>query len=401
MAFQSLYQRLPLMRLAFRPFFWFGALFSVFAMLVWFGFWHGNVWLSPYGGMLWWHQHEMLFGFGSAIIAGFLLTAVQNWTGQPSLSGWPLLALLITWLAARVLLAFTYLPGWLILLVDVSFLPLVALSIAKRVIAVRMWRNLMLVPVLLALAFANIAMHLAVINPVVINNSALLLREAGHFAMLVITLLMVLLGGRVIPFFTSRKLGFDQPARYRLLELASIGTLAAIVMLQALILLSDLRANALMAALMLIAALSNAWRLSHWQGWKSFREPLLWGLHASYTFIPLGLVMWAWQLISGQRVESALHALAIGSMGTMMLAMMARVSLGHTGRAIRTLPGIGVALAVLLLAALLRSVWLVLFPHSSQWVYSIVIIAWCVSYLIFLLHYAVPLFTARVDGTDG
>ncbi|SNY97432.1 NnrS family protein [Halomonas sp. hl-4] len=401
MAVPSLSQRLPLMRLAFRPFFWFGALFSVLAMLVWLGFWHGNVWLSPHGGMLWWHQHEMLFGFGSAIIAGFLLTAVQNWTGRPSLSGWPLLALLIIWLTARILIAFAYLPGWLILLVDAAFLPLVALAMAKRVIAVRMWRNLMFVPVLLALAVANISMHMAVINPGAINNSALFIREASHFAMLVITLLMVLLGGRMIPFFTSRKLGFDQPARYRLLELASIGTLAAIVILRAVSLLSDLRANKLMAALMLIAAVSNAWRLSHWQGWRSFREPLLWGLHASYAFIPLGLVMWAWQLISGQHVESALHALAIGSMGTMILAMMARVSLGHTGRPIQTLPGIGVALTVLLLAALLRSVWLVLFPYSNQWVYSIVIIAWCISYLIFLLHYTVPLFTARADGNDG
>lgn len=401
MAIQPLAQRLPLMRLAFRPFFWFGALFSVLAMLVWLGFWHGNVWLTPYGGMLWWHQHEMLFGFGSAIIAGFLLTAVQNWTGRPSLSSWPLLALLIIWLAARILLAFAFLPGWLLLLVDVAFLPLMALAMAKRVIAVRMWRNLVFVPVLLALAGGNIAMHLGVMYPGIINGSAVLIREAAHFAMLVITLLMVVLGGRVIPFFTSRKLGLDPPARYRLLELASIGSLAAIVILQAVVLLSDFRANALMAALMLMAALGNAWRLSHWQGWKSVKEPLLWGLHVSYAFIPLGLVMWAWQLISGQRVESALHALAIGSMGTMMLAMMARVSLGHTGRSIRTLPGIGVALAVLLLAALLRSVWLAIFPYSSQWVYSIVIIAWCVSYFIFLLHYTVPLFTARVDGSDG
>jgi uncharacterized protein involved in response to NO len=156
-----------------------------------------------------------------------------------------------------------------------------------------------------------------------------------------------------------------------------------------------------LAALLVIAAISNAWRLSHWKGWLTWREPLLWGLHLSYAFIPLGLAMWAWQLFTGQRVETALHALAIGSMGTMMLAMMSRVSLGHTGRAIRTLPGIGVALAVLLIAALLRSVWLVLFPQSSHWVYSVVIIAWCLSYLVFVLHYAVPLLSARVDGEDG
>ena len=390
-------KRFAFTRLAFRPFFLLGALFSLLSLLVWLAFWHGNLWLTPYGGMLWWHQHEMLFGFGSAIIAGFLLTAVQNWTGRPGLSGWPLLALVSLWLTARLLLAYAaHLPAWWLLLVDGAFLPLVALTMAKPVITVRMWRNLMFVPVLLALAMTNIAMHVGVIT-----GNALLIREAGHLAILIITLVMVLLGGRVIPFFTSRKLGIPQPECTRSIEIASMGALTAVVLLQVIIMVSSLRADTLLAALMVIAAISNAWRLSRWKGWQSWREPLLWGLHLSYAFIPLGLAMWAWQLFTGQRVETALHALAIGSMGTMMLAMMSRVSLGHTGRAIRTLPGIGVALAVLLIAALLRSVWLMLFPQSSHWVYSVVIIAWCLSYLVFVLHYAVPLLSARIDGEDG
>ncbi|SDN06642.1 NnrS family protein [Vreelandella arcis] len=394
---RSLADGLPLLRLAFRPFFYLGALFSLLAMLVWLAFWHGNVWLSPYGGMLWWHQHEMLFGFGSAIITGFLLTAVQNWTGRPSVSGWPLLGLVALWLVARLLFAYAAsLPGWLLLVVDVSFLPLVAVAMARSVVAVRLWRNLLFVPVLLLLGIANAAMHVGVMS-----GDALLIRDASHLAVLVITLLMVLLGGRVIAFFTSRKLAITQPAPYPPLEALSLGSMAAIVLLQLTITLSDLRASLLMAALMGIAALSNAWRLTRWKGWLGWREPLLWGLHLSYAFIPLGLLLWAWQLFSGQRIETALHALAIGGMGTMMLAMMARVSLGHTGRAIRTLPGIGLALAVLLLAGLLRSVWLTVFQQSSHWVYSAVIIAWCISYLIFLLHYTVPLFSARVDGKSG
>ena len=390
-------ERVALMRLAFRPFFLFGVLFSLFSLLVWLAFWHGNQWITPYGSMLWWHQHEMLFGFGSAIIAGFLLTAVQNWTGRPGLSGWLLFSLVSLWLTARLLLAYAaYLPAWLLLLIDGAFLPLVALAMAKPVITVRMWRNLMFVPVLILLALANIAMHVGVIS-----DNTLLISEAGHLAILIITLVMVLLGGRVIPFFTSRKLGVPQPERRRSIEIISVGTLAAVVLLQGVIMLSSLNANTTLAALMGIAAISNGWRLSLWKGWLSWKEPLLWGLHLSYAFIPLGLAMWAWQLFTGQRVETALHALAIGSMGTMMLAMMSRVSLGHTGRAIRTLPGIGVALGILLIAALLRSVWLALFPQSSYWVYSVVIIAWCISYLVFVLHYAVPLLSARVDGENG
>ncbi len=196
-------KRFAFIRLAFRPFFLLGALFSLLSLLVWLAFWHGNLWLTPYGGMLWWHQHEMLFGFGSAIIAGFLLTAVQNWTGRPGLSGWPLLALVSLWLTARLLLAYAaHLPAWWLLLIDGAFLPLVALAMAKPVITVRMWRNLMFVPVLLALALTNIAMHVGVIT-----GNALLIREAGHLAILIITLVMVLLGGRVIPFLRRANWG--------------------------------------------------------------------------------------------------------------------------------------------------------------------------------------------------
>ncbi|MDR5899892.1 NnrS family protein [Halomonas vilamensis] len=389
-------QHVPLLRLAFRPFFLIGALFSVLAMLVWLGFWHGNLWITPYGGMLWWHQHEMLFGFASAVITGFLLTAVQNWTGRPSLSGGPLLALVALWLAARLLLAYAVLPGGLLLLVDVAFLPLVAYVMAQRVVAVRMWRNLLFVPVLLLLTLANAAMHWGAMQ-----GDALLIREAGHLAIFLITTLMVVVGGRVIPFFTANTLGFQKPEPRRVIEQLTLGAMSAVVLLQTLITLSDMRADTLLATLLMIAAGANAWRLAHWRGWLSVREPLLWGLHLSYAFIPLGLLLWAWQLFTGQRVETALHALAIGSIGTMMLAMMARVSLGHTGRVIRTLPGIGLALVGLVLAALLRSVWLWLFPQSSHWVYSVVIILWCLSYFVFVLHYSVPLLSARADGKNG
>jgi uncharacterized protein involved in response to NO len=160
-------------------------------------------------------------------------------------------------------------------------------------------------------------------------------------------------------------------------------------------------AHTLMVPFLLLASIANAWRLARWKGVKGLHEPLLWGLHLSYAFIPLGLFMWAVELATGQRVETALHALAIGGMGTMMLAMMARVSLGHTGRKIRTLPGIGVALAIMVFAALMRSVWLWFFPQTSHWVYSVAIIAWCISYVIFILYYAVPLLSARPDGKTG
>ncbi|MDX5433162.1 MAG: NnrS family protein [Halomonas sp.] len=389
--------RLPLARLAFRPFFLLASLFSVLAMVVWFAFWHGDILLRPHGGLMWWHQHEMIFGFGVAVVVGFLLTAVQNWTGRPSLSGAPLLGLVALWLAARLLLAFPMgLPAWLLASVDLAFLPLAALVMARLVVAVKLWRNLMFVPVLLLLATANLAMHLGVAQ-----GKLALIREGAYLAVLLIAVLMVLLGGRVIPFCTSRKLGRPQPAPIPLLEKLTLGSVLAVVLLQLVVLLGVAVPGVLRATVMLVAAAASLIRLGRWEGHLTLREPLLWGLHLSYAFVSVGLAMWAMALLGAFRVELAVHALAIGGIGAMMLAMMARVSLGHTGRAIRTLPGIGVGLTLLFSGALLRSPVLAMFPQVTHWTYNLSILFWCIAYLIFLFHYSVPLLSARVDGKEG
>jgi uncharacterized protein involved in response to NO len=389
--------RLPVARLAFRPFFLLAALFSVASLLVWLGFWHGDILLRPHGGTLFWHQHEMLFGFAAAVVAGFLLTAVQNWTGLPGLSGGPLLALVGLWLAARLLMAFPMgLPAWLLLLFDVAFLPVVALVMARLVIAARRWRNLIFLPVLGLFAIANLAMHLGMMN-----GDAELIRQAAYLAVLLITLLMTVIGGRVIAMFTANRLGRPKPAPIPALEALTLASTGSLVVWQLLAMLGLALPGPLLALLMGVAALSNAVRLSRWGGLHSWREPLLWGLHASYAFIPVGLLLWALAALGLLRADLAVHALTIGGMGAMMLAMMARVSLGHTGRPIRTLPGIGVALGLMLAAALLRSPVLALFPQITHWTYNLGIIFWCLAYAIFLFHYTVPLLSPRIDGKEG
>jgi len=389
--------RLPVARLAFRPLFLLAALFSVLSMVVWFAFWHGDILLRPHGGLMFWHQHEMLFGFAAAVVAGFLLTAVQNWTGLPSLRGGPLLGLVALWLAARILMAFPMgLPGWLIAAVDLAFLPLVAGVMAQLVIAGKRWRNLLFVPALVLLTLANLLMHLGVLK-----GNALLIREAAYLAVLLITMVMVLVGGRVIAMFTANRLGLTRKPAIPALELLSLGSVMAVMLCQLLVACGVAVPPGLQASLLGVAALANAVRMARWGGLHSWREPLLWGLHLSYAFIPLGLVMWALALLSGSRAEAAIHALVIGGMGTMMLAMMARVSLGHTARPIRTLPGIGVALGLMVAAAVLRAPVLVLFPQITHWTYNLGIIFWCIAYLIFLFHYTGPLLTARIDGKDG
>ncbi|MGM0701692.1 MAG: NnrS family protein [Pseudomonadota bacterium] len=389
--------RLPVARLAFRPFFLLAALFSVLSMVVWFAFWHGDILLRPYGGLMFWHQHEMLFGFAMAVVAGFLLTAVQNWTGLPSLKGGPLLALVATWLAARLLMAFPLgLPAWLLAFVDLLFLPAVAAVMARLVIAAKRWRNLVFLPALTLLFIANLAMHLGVMN-----GDADLIRQASYLAVLLITLLMVVVGGRVIAMFTANRLGRPRKAPIPGLEYASLGSVMALVLAQLLAMLGLTLPAPLLAALMGLAAVANGLRLARWDGLASWREPLLWGLHASYAFIPIGLAMWALSQLGGFRAELAVHALTIGGMGTMMLAMMSRVSLGHTARPIRTLPGIGVALGLMVAAALLRSPVLALFPQITHWTYNLGIIFWCLAYGVFLFHYTVPLLSSRADGQDG
>ncbi|EPC00856.1 hypothetical protein L861_13785 [Litchfieldella anticariensis FP35 = DSM 16096] len=391
----TLARAMPLWRLAFRPFFLLGALFSLVAMLVWGAFWHGDVLLRPYGGMLWWHQHEMLFGFGAAIVVGFLLTAVQNWTGQRGLHGLPLVGLVALWLAGRVLLAFP--PGveiWAAL-VDLAFLPLAALVLARSVIRVRQWRNLIFLPVLGLLFLANVLMHMGWLQ-----GDSLTIHIAAHLAILLISLLMVVLGGRVIPFFTSRRLGQPQPVRLKWLELASMGTVMALVVMQ-LASLGVYLPSGVWAGVALLAAVLNALRLSRWEGLYCLREPLLWGLHASYAFVCLGLAMWGLAALDLVNTSLALHTITVGGIGTMMLAMMARVSLGHTGRPIETLPGMGLALGLMVLAAVLRALVPALWPQVSHWTLSLSILCWLLAFSIFIGRYALSLLTARVDGQDG
>ncbi len=397
MASRFLLARLPVASLAFRPFFLLASLFGIAALMAWLGFWQGDVLLHPRGGMLWWHQHEMLFGFAAAVIAGFLLTAVQNWTGRPSLSGLPLLALVALWVAARVLLAFPVgLPPWGPMLIDVGFLVVVAGVLARRVIAAGRWRNLVFLPLLALLAVANLAMHLGVWW----GNGELVQRGA-HLAVLLIAAVMVVLGGRVIPMFTANRLGRPRATPWRWLEALTMASTVAVLCAQLAALLGAAPPAGAMAGLLAVAALSNALRLARWDGRHTLGEPLLWGLHASYAALPVGLGMWALAALGAFRVELAVHALTIGAMGTMMLAMMARVSLGHTGRPVETLPGIGVALGMLIVAAVLRAPVLALFPGITHLTYSLTIILWCLAYAVFLLHYAVPLTTSRIDGKAG
>src|SRR5690554_3779662 len=316
----------PILRQAFRPMFLFGAVFSIIAMALWGLALAGVIRLNPYANIMFWHQHEMLFGFVAAIIVGFLLTAVQNWTGQRATHGKTLLLLSLVWLAGRLLMLFGGgLPAWLVVTVDLLFLPLAAVLFARIVVLAGNNRNLFFVPVLVLLTLANVVMHAGV----QLGQFAWI-QYGSHSAVLSITLIMAIVSGRVLPMFTANGTQTPKVSPLLWLDRTALGSLWLLVVLH-LFLLTGYLPGWFMAALFGLSAVTTAWRLLRVKFWITWRVPLLWSLHAAVAFIPLGLALFALRhagFAIGQ--SAAVHALTAGAMGVMILSMMARVSLGHT-----------------------------------------------------------------------
>lgn len=383
--------------LAFRPFFWLGAVFLLLSFVLWSAFWQGSFLVAPNGGMIWWHQHEMLFGFAAAIVTGFLLTAVQSWTGLPTLSGARLWALVLLWLAARFLNLFpSGVSSTVIMVVDVLFLPLVALVMARLVITARRWRNLIFVPVLLIFTIANIGQHWGMLS----NNSDLV-RQSSYLAVWVMVTLILVLGGRVIPFFTSRALNvtITAPARWR--ELLIVASALGMCLLLFISLFGIRIPAALYSVVLGLTVVLNLWRWTTWKLSHSWNQPLLWGLHLSYLFVIIGAFLWLlseWQLIA---VDYALHVLTIDGILAIILAMVARVSLGHTGRPIQALPGLSLALIALFVAGLVRGPLLWVWPSLAATAYQLSLALCILAYAWFVLFYTRPLWSARIDGRPG
>ena len=394
----------PLFRLAFRPLFLAGAVFSLLAIGLWIAFWLGKASWNPYGGWLWWHAHEMIFGFVAAIVVGFLLTAVQNWTGIPGLSGWPLALLVLVWLVARALILFPveainqFVP-W----VDVSFLLGAAAVMAVTVYRVKQWRNFMFAPILLLLAFTNAQMHWAMAH-----GDGVLAKEASQSALYLVVFIMVVMGGRVIPFFTANATQTQKPANINWLEKLVVISMAAIVLLQLFSLLKQLP-PLLAGSLFLVAAIASAIRFSRWQFWLTAKISLLWSLHLSYVFIVVGLLLVSvhfyalhWTRAWSYHYVDILHTFTVGGMGLMILSMISRVSLGHTGRPIIPSGWMSVAFLSLALALLCRVVlplWPVYINHT--WSYTLSMVLWLFGYSLFVLLYFKILVTPRADGRPG
>ncbi len=383
----------PILRLAFRPFFWLGALFSILSISVWALSYTGYIHFKPFANAHFWHLHEMLFGFVAAIISGFLLTAVQTWAKVPSVKGWPLCTLVLLWLSARFFMAFPIIPNWLIVALDMSFLPLVAYFFAKPIITAKLWRNLMFVPILLLMAATN-GLMFSTLN----NFDGLSYLTVSHIMVLLITLVMCILGGRVFPMFTANGTRTPKIEPIVWLEKSSI-----ILVLLSVILVSGLVSvpNEVIAVIVGAAGLANLVRAVRWRIWVTLKTPLVWSLHISYLSICVGLILLAGTYVGLSISKSiAFHVITVGGMGLMILAMTSRVSLGHTGRTIAVGKWMTSAFLMMLIAIVCRTV-LPLININPVWIVLSSALFWAIAYTMFVVYYARILFSARPDGGHG
>ncbi|MEG3768712.1 NnrS family protein [Alteromonas sp. 14N.309.X.WAT.G.H12] len=388
---------LPLLRQAFRPMFLFGASFSVIAMALWGLALNGHIQLHPFADMLFWHSHEMLFGFVSAIIIGFLLTAVQNWTGIRAPHNKTLLFITLLWLSGRLLLLFGQdLSLYVVAGVDLSFLPICAILLAKPLIQVNQQRNLFFVPVLLLLTFCNAMMYFGQANQ---RHDIQLL--GAQNAVWLITLLIVIIGGRVIPMFTANGTQTAKVAAIKWLDMSALGTLWAIFALHFFNLNSTIP-PAMMSGLFAISALLTAIRCGRWKIWVTVKVPIVWSLHLAYWFIPCGLALYSARY-AGFNISNSivLHVFTTGGMGLMILSMIARVSLGHSGRIIKPKPLISCGFVMIFIAAILRTLFIALWPSNIMHWLTLGAIGWVAAYLIYVLVYFPILTTPRPDGRPG
>lgn len=383
----------------FRPFFLGAAVYASLAMVLWLGWiaaaavgWPPG-WLPVAGSAFAWHAHEIVFGFAAAAIGGFLLTAVPNWTGALPLSGPPLVLMFVVWLAGRMVMGLSALvPYPLVMIADVAFLPLLGGFAAVQLFTRPAARNLVFLAMIAAMMLCNILFHLGNAGYLDVDPLA-----AVRTAMLIVIVMIAVIGGRIIPAFThnwlnGRRPPVPMPQRVLWLDATALGSLVVFVALE------TVGAGwQLVGVAALIAAVSNGARLVLWRGLATRAEPIVWVLHAGYAWIVAGLALGTLAAFTnGVPPAVVSHAFGTGAIGTMVLAVMSRASLGHTGRRLiapRTIVG---AYYLVTLATVLRVIAPFLAPAYYPPLLLAAGLAWAGAFLLFALVYAPILTTPRV-----
>ncbi len=379
----------------FRPAFLMTGLAALTLVPAWVAVWIFGAPLGSNWPPTLWHAHEMVFGFVAAAIAGFLLTAVPSWTGHRGFAGTPLIILVAVWFSGRlVIVTGGAWPAGVVLAIDVGFLTLLAGLLAPPLLRARN-RNTPLLLVLGLLVICNIAFHWALMR-----RDASAASHALLMAIDIALLMVTVIGGRILPAFTSsglRASGSKATVRvWPLTATTAIGVMVAVALVD--LLWPNSRGAGVLAG---VAAIIQTIRLAQWRTTATFRQPILWVLHLAYAWLPLGLALKSLALLVGFAVSAFwLHALTIGVLATMIFGVMTRAALGHTGRPVVAQPLTVAAYVLLLLAGFAR-----VFGMSAGLNYSLVILLsaslWTSAFALFLWVYVPILCSPRVDGKSG
>jgi len=382
----------PLLRLGFRPFYLLGGLFAAAGLPLWMAVYFNLLSAPAAIPAIFWHAHEMLFGFVGAVVAGFLFTAVGNWTGRATPTGIPLALLALLWLAGRIVFWIPAVPYPAAIIVDVSFLFLVAAAVLKPILAARNYHNLGIAAIVLLFAAANLLFHLSLLG--VVHYSLI---TALHNGLNLVILIIVVIGGRVIPFFTARAVPDSGARREPAADLAAVGSVLLLLIIDALP-----RGVEIVPPVAFAAAAFNAWRMAYWGTPSVAGRPILWILHLGYAWIVAGLALKGLAAWTGVvNAPAAVHAVTVGAIGSMTVGMMTRTALGHSGRPLVLAGAVIWSYALVNLAAVIRVAGTFL---PGQW-YGLSLLlsaaAWTAAWLLFVIIYWPILTRPRMDGRPG
>jgi uncharacterized protein involved in response to NO len=342
--------RPALLSAGFRPFFLGAALWAAAAVPLWLAAYEGAMVLpTPLPPSLW-HLHEMVFGFAAAVVAGYLLTAIPNWTGRMPLQGAPLAGLVLLWAGGRIaMLAGQQIGAPAAAALALAFPGVFLLAIGREILAGRNWRNL---PALAALGLLLLGDLLMQLEPLGLAGTAAV---GGRLGLATLLALIALMGGRIIPSFTRSWMRKACPAAAPPAPETALDRAALLVTVLALAAWTAAPESPLAAAAAIAGGAASGLRLSRWRGVRTRREPLLLALHLGYGWLAAGLVLLGVDgLMSLLPPAAALHALTVGALGTMTLAVMTRAARSHTGHAVVAGPGDRAMLVLITLAALAR-----------------------------------------------
>ncbi|MEQ1773202.1 MAG: NnrS family protein [Burkholderiales bacterium] len=374
--------------LGFRPFYLLASIFSAISVLLWAAQFSGYLSSAYLRGPVW-HGHEMLFGYTVAVITGFLLTAVRNWTGRPTPTGAPLMALAALWVCGRVLVLTPF--GMAAALVNAAFPVAVAVAIGVPLVRSRNVRNYFFIGLLMMMGALILAVHLAWLERVELSP-----RLGLQLALDVVLFIMVVMGGRVIPMFTNNGVLGAGATRNAWVEKCALGT---VILLFAADLLQ--LPQTLIAMIALTGALAHGARLLLWKPWRILGTPLVWILHAAYAWIVMHLLLRGLSAVDLLTGSYAIHALTTGAVGGLTLGMMTRTARGHTGRTLTADRFEFAAFMLIQIAAVVRVFGGIVLPALYMASVQLSALLWAAAFGLYAIRYWPVLTRARLDGRPG